>query len=104
MNNAIKHSQHVDDELTRFPRWRSKQGRKLGNLEAHYSRLRSAAEQYLTDLADRLSRGVEGRIIGPDVGAADGNRGDEVPVDGVAEGFVDANTLHVDREPLRGAL
>jgi len=47
---------------------------------------------------------TEGRVIGPDVGAADGNVRDEVPVDCVAEGFVDAHTLHVDREPLRSAL
>src|SRR5262245_11008402 len=56
--------------------------------------------------ADRAAERVEteGRIVGPDVGASDGNGWDEVPVDGVAEGFVDADTLHVDRKPLRGAL
>src|SRR5215813_12564558 len=47
---------------------------------------------------------TEGRIVGPSVGAADGNGRNEVPVDGVAERFVDADTLHVDREPLWGAL
>src|SRR2546430_4269399 len=47
---------------------------------------------------------TEGRIVGPDVGAADGNGWDEVPVDRVAEGFVDADALHVDRQSLRGAL
>src|SRR5919204_1032414 len=47
---------------------------------------------------------AEGRIIGPDVGAPDGNVRDEIPIDGVAEGFIDADTLHVNRKPLRGAL
>ena len=47
---------------------------------------------------------AEGGVVGPDVGAADGNRRDQVPVDGIAEGFVDADALHVDGEPLRGAL
>src|SRR6266581_2690578 len=47
---------------------------------------------------------TEGRIVGPHIGAADGNGRDEVPVDGIAEGFVDADTLHIDREPLWGAL
>ncbi len=47
---------------------------------------------------------TEGRIVGPHVSPPDGNGWDEVPVDGVAEGFVDADTLHVDREPLWGAL
>src|SRR5262249_47430436 len=47
---------------------------------------------------------AEGRIVGPDVGPPDGDGWDEVPVDRVAEGFVDADALHVDREPLRGAL
>jgi hypothetical protein len=47
---------------------------------------------------------TEGRIVGPDVGAPDGNVWDEIPVDGIAEGFIDANALHVDRKPLRGAL
>jgi hypothetical protein len=55
LNNSVKHDKHVNDELTEFPRWRSKKGRKLGNLEPHYPRLRSAAERYLTDLAERLS-------------------------------------------------
>jgi hypothetical protein len=56
LNDAIKHSRHVDGELADFPRWRGKRGRKLGNLERHYARLRSAADRYVTDLADRLSR------------------------------------------------
>src|SRR5919109_3407981 len=47
---------------------------------------------------------TEGWVIGPDVGPPDGNVRDEVPVDGVAERFVDADTLHVDRKPLRSAL
>src|SRR5262249_10545569 len=36
--------------------------------------------------------------------AADGNGRNEVPVDSVAEGFVDADALHINREPLWGAL
>ena len=56
LNNAIKHSRRVDDGLGKFPRWRGKRGRELGNVEGHYARLRSAAERYLNDLAGRLSR------------------------------------------------
>jgi hypothetical protein len=56
LNNAIKHGRRVDGELADFPRWRDKRGRELGNLEGHYGRLRSAAERYVNDLADRLSR------------------------------------------------
>src|SRR5262245_5271361 len=47
---------------------------------------------------------AEGRIVGPDVGPPDGDGWDEVPVDSVAEGFVDADALHVHREPLRDTL
>ena len=56
--------------------------------------------------ADRSAQGVEAErwIVGPDVGPADGDGRDQIPVDGVAEGFVDANALHVDSKPLRGAL
>jgi len=56
INDAIKHSRRVDGELAKFSRWRGKQSRDLGNLEGHYARLRSAAERYVSDLADRLSR------------------------------------------------
>jgi hypothetical protein len=45
LNNSIKHQQHVDGELADFPRWRSKKGRKLGNLESEYRRLRPSAER-----------------------------------------------------------
>jgi hypothetical protein len=58
LNNAIKHSRRVDGELAKFPRWRGKRRRPLGNLEGHYARLRSAAERYLSDLAGRLSRQI----------------------------------------------
>jgi hypothetical protein len=56
LNNAIKHSQRVDGELAKFPGWRGKKGRNLGNLERHYVRSRSAAERYVSDLAGRMSR------------------------------------------------
>jgi hypothetical protein len=56
LNNAIKHERRVDDELAAFLRWRRKGGRELGKLEGHYARLRSAAERYVIDLADRLAR------------------------------------------------
>ena len=52
--------------------------------------------------AERIE--AEGRVVGPDVGAADRDGRDHVPVDGVAEGLVDADAVHVDREPLRRAL
>ena len=61
LNNSIKHAQRVDDELAGFPRWRSKKGRELGNLETHYRRLRPVAERYLVDLADRLNRRIATR-------------------------------------------
>src|SRR5262249_19672199 len=56
--------------------------------------------------ADRATKGVEaeGRIVGPDIRAADRHLRNQIPVDGVAEGFIDADTLHVDGEPLRRAL
>src|SRR5215831_17309734 len=56
--------------------------------------------------ADRATKSVEaeGRIIGPDIRAADRDLRNQVPVDGVAEGFIDADALHVDGEPLRCAL
>ena len=56
--------------------------------------------------ADRAAERIEAErwIVGPDVRAADGDRRDQIPVDGVAEGFVDANALHVDGKPLRRAL
>ena len=47
---------------------------------------------------------AERRIVGPDVGASDRDRRDEIPVDGVAERLVDADAVHVDREALRRAL
>src|SRR5262249_43012987 len=47
---------------------------------------------------------AEGRIVGPDIRAADRHLRNQVPVDGVAEGFIDANALHVDGKPLRRAL
>jgi len=56
LNNAIKHGGRVNGDLADFPRWRGKKGRKLGNLEGHYARLRSAADRYVRDLAGRLSR------------------------------------------------
>src|SRR5262249_31594677 len=48
--------------------------------------------------ADRATKGVEaeGRIVGPDIRAADRDLRNQVPVDGVAEGLIDADTLHVD--------
>jgi hypothetical protein len=58
LNNAIKHSRRVDDKLAKIPRWRGKRGRELGNLEGHYTRLRSAADRYVSDLAGRLSRRI----------------------------------------------
>src|SRR5262249_15635114 len=56
--------------------------------------------------ADRATKGVEaeGWIVGPDIRAADRDLRNQVPVDGIAEGLIDADTLHVDGEPLRRAL
>jgi hypothetical protein len=64
-------------------------GKAILHLEAHGA-------------AERVE--AEGRIVGPDVGTADRDSRDHVPVDGVAEGLVDADAVHVDREPLRRAL
>ena len=47
---------------------------------------------------------AEHRVVRPDVGALDGVGRDEVPVDRVAECFVEADAVHVDRQPLRPAL
>src|SRR3569832_2479782 len=44
---------------------------------------------------------AEDRIVGKDIGAADGFGGDKVPVYGVAERFVDTHAIHVDRNALR---
>src|SRR5262245_60255733 len=43
------------------------------------------------------------RVVGPEVRSVDRVGRDEIPVDGVAERFVDAHAIHVDREALRGA-
>jgi hypothetical protein len=56
LNNAIKHDQTISGELTSFPRWRGKEGDKLGDLERHRVRLRRAVDGYLSDLTKRLSR------------------------------------------------
>ncbi len=54
LNNAIKHERRVSDELAKFPRWKDKEGKELGDLKRHYARLRPRAKQYLEDLAKRL--------------------------------------------------
>src|SRR3989304_7780844 len=54
LNNSIKHSQRVNEELAKFPRWKNKKGDNLGNLESHYRRLRPVAERYLKDFSGRL--------------------------------------------------
>jgi len=56
LNNSIKHSQRVNEELAKFPRWKNKKGDNLGNLESHYRRLRPVAERYLKDFSGRLDR------------------------------------------------
>lgn len=56
VNNSVKHSGRVDDELAQFRYWRRKEGDELGNLEPHYHRLRPLAEKYLWDLSTRLDR------------------------------------------------
>ena len=54
LNNAIKHERRVSDELAKFPRWKDKEGKELGDLKRHYVRLRPRAKRYLEDLAKRL--------------------------------------------------
>ena len=54
LNNAIKHLRRVNGDLAKFPRWKNKKGKELGNLESHYHRLRPFAERYLEDLTERL--------------------------------------------------
>jgi len=56
LNNSIKHSQRVNNELADFRRWKNRQGKRLGELETHYYRLRPCAEQYLLNLENRLSK------------------------------------------------
>ena len=56
--------------------------------------------------ADRAAERVETehRIAGPHVDAVNGAGRDQVPVHGVAEGFVDAHAVLVDGNALRRAL
>ena len=56
LNNAIKHERRVNGALAEFPRWKSKKGDKLGDLESHYHRLRPFAKRYLVDLTERLKK------------------------------------------------
>lgn len=76
LNNSIKHDQTVNGELTSFPRWRSKEGDKLGDLERHHVRLRRAVDAYLDDLTTRLSRSAILKVNpprwGPDWGMFSG--------------------------------
>ena len=46
----------------------------------------------------------ENRIVGPQIGAVDGDGRNEVPVDRVAERLVEADPVHIHRNALRGAL
>ena len=56
LNNAIKHRRRVDGDLAKLPRWKSKKGDKLGDLERHYLRLLPLAKRYLEDLTKRLKK------------------------------------------------
>lgn len=58
LNNAIKHRRRVQGELTKLklPRWKNKEGDKLGDLECHYLRLLPFAKKYLEDLTKRLNK------------------------------------------------
>jgi len=56
LNNAIKHRRRVQGELAELPRWKNKEGDKLGDLERHYLRLQPLAKRYLEDLTKRLKK------------------------------------------------
>ncbi|MCY4132198.1 MAG: hypothetical protein OXF39_06080 [Nitrospira sp.] len=56
LNNAIKHERRVNGKLADFPRWKNKEGDKLGDLERHYLRLLPFAKKYLEDLTKRLKK------------------------------------------------
>ncbi len=55
---------------------------------------------------DRAAQRIEAedRVAGGEISALDRIGRDQVPVDGVAEGFVDADSVHVNRKALRRAL
>src|SRR5579864_8214718 len=54
---------------------------------------------------DRAAQGVEpvDRVRADHVEAIDRDIGDEIPIDRIAEGFVDADAILIDRDPLRRA-
>ena len=54
LNNAIKHERRVNGPLAKFPMWKGKENKELGDLDRHYARLQPRAKQYLEDLAQRL--------------------------------------------------
>ena len=43
----------------------------------------------------------EDRVVGPQIGAVDGDGRNEIPVDRVAERLVEADPAHVHRDALR---
>ena len=56
--------------------------------------------------ADRAAKGVEAedRIVREYIGSVDGLRRNEIPIDRVAENFIDADAVLIDGEALRRAL
>lgn len=55
LNNAIKHERKVDDHLSKFNKWRTRKGERLGDLDSHYKRLRPLSERYLRNLTNRMN-------------------------------------------------
>ena len=62
LNNSIKHSRRVNNELAQIHRWKNKQGQTLDGLEMHYQRLRPLTEKYLDDLSGRLDRAWKRKV------------------------------------------
>lgn len=55
LNNALKHEGKVGGDLAALPRWKRRNGQRIGNPRAHYVRLRPLAQRYVDDLTKRAT-------------------------------------------------
>lgn len=56
INNAVKHEGCVGTKLAEHSLWKKRQGEELGDLRAHYLRLRPLAERYIEDLVAKATQ------------------------------------------------
>jgi hypothetical protein len=54
INNCIKHSEKVDQELSELANWKSQRGQELRDLESHFHRLKPHAVAYIRSYAKVL--------------------------------------------------